>query len=262
MNARSALFDLFGDHLRARGGQAPVAALVRLLAPLGVAAPAVRTAVSRMVRQGWLEPVRLPGGAGYALTPRAVRRLDDASARIYRTQDAPWDGSWHLVVTTLPTERSRRDRLRAGLTFLGFAQLDDATWLGPHWSSEVDELLESEGVRAERFVARPRRGLGRAGPPGLGRRGAGPRVLPVAVRRRVAGGGRRRGARRRARLRDPVAGWCTSGASSSSWTRVCRASCCRQTGPVTGPPTFFDAESERLQAAARRFVDRCLTSPT
>ena len=63
-----------------------MAALVRLLAPLGVAAPAVRTAVSRMVRQGWLEPVRLADGPGYALTPRAVRRLDDSAARIYRTQ--------------------------------------------------------------------------------------------------------------------------------------------------------------------------------
>ena len=55
MQARSALFDLYGDHLRRRGGQAPVAALIRLLAPLGIAAPAVRTAVSRMVRQGWLD---------------------------------------------------------------------------------------------------------------------------------------------------------------------------------------------------------------
>ena len=149
-----ALFDLYGDHLRARGGRAPVAALVRLLAPLGVAAPAVRTAVSRMVRQGWLEPVRLPEGPGYALTPRAVRRLDDSAARIYRTQDASWDGTWHLMVTDLPGERSRRDRLRAGLTFLGYAQLDDATWIGARWSEEVDSLLEVEGLRAERFAAR------------------------------------------------------------------------------------------------------------
>lgn len=153
MNARSALFDLYGDHLRPRGGRAPVAALVRLLAPLEVAAPAVRTAVSRMVRQGWLEPMRLAGGPGYALTPRAVRRLDDSAARIYRTQQPGWDGTWHLAVTTLPVERSRRDRLRAGLTFLGFAQLDDATWIGPRWSEEADALLEVEGVRAERFAA-------------------------------------------------------------------------------------------------------------
>ncbi|MEO7980204.1 MAG: PaaX family transcriptional regulator C-terminal domain-containing protein [Sporichthyaceae bacterium] len=154
MNARSALFDLYGDHLRQRGGRAPVASLVRLLAPLGVAAPAVRTAVSRMVRQAWLEPVRLPDGPGYALTPRAARRLDDSAARIYRTADRAWDGFWHLVVTDLPGERSRRDRVRAGLTFLGYAQLDDATWLGPRWSPEVDGLLELEGVRAERFSAR------------------------------------------------------------------------------------------------------------
>jgi phenylacetic acid degradation operon negative regulatory protein len=154
VNARSALFDLYGDHLRARGGEAPVASLVRLLAPLGVAAPAVRTAVSRMVRQGWLEPVRLAEGPGYALTTRAVRRLDDAAARIYRTQLGEWDGDWQLLVTRLPGERGRRDRLRAGLTFLGFAPLDDATWIGPRWSEEVDLLLETESVHAERFVAR------------------------------------------------------------------------------------------------------------
>lgn len=157
MNARSALFDLYGDHLRSRGGRAPVAALVRLLAPLGVAAPAVRTAVSRMVRQGWLDPVRLAGGPGYALTARAVRRLDHSAARIYRTGPdavADWDGTWHLAVTQTPRDRSRRDRLRAGLTFLGFAQLADATWVGPRWSEDVDSLLEVEGVRAERFTAR------------------------------------------------------------------------------------------------------------
>ncbi|HZB33633.1 MAG TPA: PaaX family transcriptional regulator, partial [Streptosporangiaceae bacterium] len=58
MNARSALFDLYGDHLRDRGGRAPIAAVVKMLSALGIAAPAVRTAVSRMVRQDWLEPVR------------------------------------------------------------------------------------------------------------------------------------------------------------------------------------------------------------
>ena len=154
MNARSALFDLYGDHLRTRGGQAPVAALVRLLAPLGIAAPAVRTAVSRMVRQGWLEPVRLPDGPGYALTPRAVRRVDDASRRIYRTSQAEWDGTWHLVVTEPVPARTRRERLRAGMTFLGYGQLDSSTWIGPRASEEVSTLLAAEQANAERFTAR------------------------------------------------------------------------------------------------------------
>jgi phenylacetic acid degradation operon negative regulatory protein len=126
---------------------------VRLLAPLEVAAPAVRTAVSRMVRQGWLEPVRLPSGPGYALTPRATRRLDDAAERIYRRRAEDWDGHWHLVVIARVPDRSARERLRNGMAYLGYAPLDDATWISPRGSPELDSLLTGEQVRAERFTA-------------------------------------------------------------------------------------------------------------
>jgi phenylacetic acid degradation operon negative regulatory protein len=153
VNARSALFDVYGDHLRPRGGAAPVAALLRMLAPLDVAAPAVRTAISRMVRQGWLVPVRLDLGAGYRLTPPAERRLSAAANRIYRRGIAPWDGRWHVLVVDHVVERSRRDRVRGGLGYLGYAALRDHTWISPRASSEVDTLLSGEGVRALRFWA-------------------------------------------------------------------------------------------------------------
>jgi phenylacetic acid degradation operon negative regulatory protein len=153
VHARSALFDLYGDHLRERGGQAPVAALVRLLAPLGIAPPAVRTAVSRMVRQGWLDPVALPGGRGYRATPRCLHRLDEALARVYRVEAPRWDGCWHLLVLERVPERGTRERLRAALGYLGYAALADSTWVAPHGSPEVSALLASEGVRAERFTA-------------------------------------------------------------------------------------------------------------
>jgi phenylacetic acid degradation operon negative regulatory protein len=154
VNARSALFDLFGDHLRSRGGRAPVAALVRMLAPLGISPPAVRTAISRMVRQGWLEPARMPEGPGYALSLRATHRLDEAAGRIYRQSTREWDGRWHLVVGERIRERSRRDRVRAGLRYLGYAPLDESTWISPRPSPELDALLETERVRAQRFLAR------------------------------------------------------------------------------------------------------------
>ncbi|MPZ97064.1 MAG: PaaX family transcriptional regulator [Propionibacteriales bacterium] len=151
MNARSALFDLYGDHVRARGGKAPVAALVRLLGALDIAAPAVRTAVSRMVRQGWLQSVRLPSGPGYALTPKATRRLDEAAVRIYRTRTDEWDGRWHLLVVEPPADRSARDRLRAGLSFLGYAALAETTWLAAQSTEEVDGLLAADRICAHRF---------------------------------------------------------------------------------------------------------------
>jgi phenylacetic acid degradation operon negative regulatory protein len=154
VDARSALFDLYGDHLRSRGGRAPVAALVRMLAPLGISPPAVRTAISRMVRQGWLEPARMPEGAGYALSGRATHRLDEAADRIYRRTKREWDGSWHLVIAERIRERSGRDRVRAGMRYLGYAPLDESTWISPRPSPELDALLEAERVRAQRFLAR------------------------------------------------------------------------------------------------------------
>jgi phenylacetic acid degradation operon negative regulatory protein len=149
MQARSALFDLYGDYLRPRGGRAPVAALVKLLAPVGIAPPAVRTAVSRMVRQGWLHPMRLVSGPGYLLTPKAARRLDEASARIYRTGRAGWDGRFDLVLLRTPI--SRRDGRR--LAFLGYGMLGDHAWVAPRAAEEVDAVLVDAAIEFERFSA-------------------------------------------------------------------------------------------------------------
>ncbi|MFX0593972.1 PaaX family transcriptional regulator [Melissospora conviva] len=153
MQARSALFDLYGDHLRSRGGRAPVAALVKLLTPLDIAPPAVRTAVSRMVRQGWLAPLRLPGGPGYTITPRAARRLDEAAARIYRTGKISWDGRFDLIVLTGPQVRRDRQRLWDHLAFLGYGRLDEQTWVAPRPGEQIDNLLTDAGVHYERFNA-------------------------------------------------------------------------------------------------------------
>jgi phenylacetic acid degradation operon negative regulatory protein len=153
MNARSALFDVYGDHLRQRGGAAPVAALLRLLAALDVAAPAVRTAISRMVSQGWLAPVRLDHSAGYRMTPQAERRLSAAADRIYRQGIAEWDGRWHLVVVEHLPDRATRERVRGGLTYLGYAPLRDHTWISPRPSTELDGVLAGEDATASRFWA-------------------------------------------------------------------------------------------------------------
>lgn len=153
MQARSALFDLYGDHLRPRGGRAAVSALVKLLAPVDIAAPAVRTAVSRMVRQGWLVPIRLTTGPGYLLTPKAARRLDEAAARIYRTSKIHWDGRFDLIVSEpLPSRRDRL-RLRTSLAFLGYGALGEETWVATRPGEDVDAVLADVGVRYERFTA-------------------------------------------------------------------------------------------------------------
>ncbi|HSK27083.1 MAG TPA: PaaX family transcriptional regulator C-terminal domain-containing protein [Jiangellales bacterium] len=262
MNARSALFDLYGDHLRSRGGRAPVAALVRLLAPLDVAAPAVRTAVSRMVKQGWLDPVRIDGAPGYALTPRAVRRLDTAADRIYRRGVGGWDGCWHVVVPWHVLDRAARERLRNGLRYLGYAPLGDGTWVAPRPSVELDALLESEGQSAECFIARHDGREG--GDEGLVRRAwdldaigkayeawlAEAQALVAGV---DAGGAPERAFAARSRL---VHGW-RKFLFTDPWLP-------RELLPDHWPgdeaAAFFDSQAGRLQRAAAGFVDSCLSA--
>lgn len=106
-----------------------------------------------MVRQGWLTPIRLSEGPGYALTPQARSRLDEAAARIYRTREPRWDGAWDLLVLDQVDGRSARDRVRSGLGYLGYAPLSDSTWISPAVSPEVDGMLAAEGASYSRFAA-------------------------------------------------------------------------------------------------------------
>lgn len=152
VHARSALFDLYGDHLIARGGWAPIAAVVGLLGGLDITAPAVRTAVSRMVREGWLEPVERDA-RGYAATAQARARLDEARARIYRTTVQEWDGHWHLVTVERQADRNARARLGQSLGYLGYGALSQDTWVAPRESPELSGVLHRGGVGHHAFRA-------------------------------------------------------------------------------------------------------------
>jgi phenylacetic acid degradation operon negative regulatory protein len=151
VHARSALFDLYGDHLLDRDGWAPIAACVGLLGSLGISAPAVRTAVSRMVREGWLEPVERDV-RGYAVSARGRERLREAHARIYRTDEAAWDGRWHLVVVDRVPDRNARARGAQALAYLGYGQLAADTWIAPRPSRELGTALGPTGMAWHGFT--------------------------------------------------------------------------------------------------------------
>jgi phenylacetic acid degradation operon negative regulatory protein len=261
VRARAALFDLYGDHLRSRGGTAPVAALVRLLTPLGVTAPAVRTAVSRMVRQGWLAPVPLADGPGYALTERAAHRLDGAVSRIYRTRDAPdWDGRWHLLVVSAPAARSARTRLAGDLAFLGYGRLDGSTWLAARASPEVPAVVAAHGASVEAFDS-------------VHTGDSLPMINRAWNLDRLAGAYTRFVDELAAVTRSvgPDASDETAFAARSRLVHAWRnflftdpglpASVLPEGWPGTRAAAFFDEEAGRLSPAATRFVDECL-SPT
>ncbi len=151
MRARSAVFDLYGDDLSSRGQWAPVAALVGVLASCRITPAATRTAVSRMVAQGWLAAEVRHDLRGYAARPAMRERLAGAHARIYRRGPVGWDGRWHLLTLQPAGDRRTRDQVAATLSFLGYGRLAGQTWVAPHHSDEAATQLGRLGVAVQEF---------------------------------------------------------------------------------------------------------------
>lgn len=129
----SFIFTLYGDMVHRGDGDGSlwIGALIRLMASFGVSPQAVRQAVSRMSRQGWLVAHRRANRAYYSVTPRGRRRIEELSPRIYGPV-VEWDGKWRLLTYAIgEAHRRKRERLRAELATLGWAQLAPSTWISP-----------------------------------------------------------------------------------------------------------------------------------
>jgi phenylacetic acid degradation operon negative regulatory protein len=145
---RHLIVTVYGLYARSDGGWLSVAALIRLLAELGVDEPAVRSAISRLKRRGILEARRQEGSAGYQLSAEAVAILREGDARIFRRRRATLADGWLLAVFSVPeAERHRRHVLRSELTRLGFGMAAPGVWIVPaHPHDATAETLRRLGL--------------------------------------------------------------------------------------------------------------------
>jgi phenylacetic acid degradation operon negative regulatory protein len=147
---RHLIVTVYGLYARSEGGWLSVAALIRLLAELGVDEPAVRSAISRLKRRGILEPRRQAGSAGYQLSAEALAILREGDARIFRRRRATLADGWLLAVFSVPEpERHRRHVLRSELTRLGFGMVAPGVWIVPaHPDDTTAQTLRRLGLDA------------------------------------------------------------------------------------------------------------------
>ena len=127
LRAPSLLITIFGDAIAPRGGAIALGSLIRVAAPFGLAERAVRTAVARLARDGWLAARRGGRHSEYRLTRVGAARFAEATRRIYGQNPHSWNGRWTLVL--LPPGRQRRARTE--LRWLGFGQLGPALLAHP-----------------------------------------------------------------------------------------------------------------------------------
>jgi phenylacetic acid degradation operon negative regulatory protein len=147
---RHLIVTVYGLYARSDGGWLSVAALIRLLADLGVDEPAVRSAISRLKRRGILESRRQAGSAGYQLSAEALAILREGDARIFRRRRATLADGWLLAVFSVPEpERHRRHVLRSELTRLGFGMVAPGVWIVPaHPDDTTAQTLRRLGLDA------------------------------------------------------------------------------------------------------------------
>jgi phenylacetic acid degradation operon negative regulatory protein len=124
----SLIITLFGDAILPRGGEVRLGDLIALLGEFALNDSQLRTALSRLVADRWLEAERLGRRSLYRPTETGRHRFAEATRRIYGGPPADWRGDWHLVV--LP-EGGARDELEKDLGWLGFGSLAPGVMLHP-----------------------------------------------------------------------------------------------------------------------------------
>ncbi|CCQ17511.1 PaaX family transcriptional regulator [Rhodococcus sp. AW25M09] len=146
---RSLIVTVVGLYVREFGGWVSVSSLIRLMEPVGVDAPAVRSAVSRLKRRGILVAEKRGTTAGYALSAVARDILAIGDRRIF-ARPAAVDEDWTMVVFSVPeSERSSRHALRTRLAGLGFGNVTSGVWIAPaHLADDCAQALAVDGLDA------------------------------------------------------------------------------------------------------------------
>ena len=131
----------FCDVVTQHGGEIWLGSVIHALAPLGVNERLTRTAVFRLVQEGWLESRKQGRRSYYRLTQTGQNYYRRAAKRIYSGKISEWDGVWTLLFTSLVPE-DKRDPLHRGLSWLGYGRLAAGVYALPRNDrAPLDDLL-------------------------------------------------------------------------------------------------------------------------
>ncbi|PZR62856.1 MAG: hypothetical protein DLM53_05520 [Candidatus Eremiobacter antarcticus] len=158
LRPRSMLFTLYGDYAFPHRQDVWLGSLVRIADVLGITAVAVRSAVARLARERWLVVRKSANRSHYALSARGQTLIEEGTRRIYRADGEVWDGQWFMLTYSIPEgERTKRDRIRKRLAFLGFGSMGGGVHIAARAvADDVERLLQTQGAAqfARTFHAR------------------------------------------------------------------------------------------------------------
>jgi phenylacetic acid degradation operon negative regulatory protein len=145
----SVVITFFGDSVHPRDAWVPATALAEIAEALGIAPAALRVALHRLVRDGWLQRERRGRRSYYALSPDGLASFGPATRRIYARAPA-LTGPWRLAAAAPGLGSAARSALDAEMTNAGYLVAGPGLWLGHAGSgpppAEVAEVTGAMGA--------------------------------------------------------------------------------------------------------------------
>jgi len=124
----SIVITVFGDAIVPRGGSVWLGTLLEFFKALDIEAGVVRTAMSRLAADGWLEREKVGRNSFYRLVKKGRQTFDAATKHIYDPQASGWTGRFELL---LIGNGEDRDASREALKNAGFGSPLPGVWVAP-----------------------------------------------------------------------------------------------------------------------------------
>jgi phenylacetic acid degradation operon negative regulatory protein len=124
----SIVITVFGDAIVPRGGSVWLGTLLEFFKTLDIDGNVVRTAMSRLAADSWLERNKLGRNSFYRLVKKGRQTFDAATRHIYDPPPSVWTGRFELLLIGNGEER---DASREVLKNAGFGSPLPGVWIAP-----------------------------------------------------------------------------------------------------------------------------------
>ncbi|MBA2400884.1 MAG: phenylacetic acid degradation operon negative regulatory protein PaaX [Bradyrhizobium sp.] len=124
----SIVITVFGDAIVPRGGSVWLGTLLEFFAAIDIDSGVVRTAMSRLASDGWLERNKVGRNSFYRLDKKGRQTFDTATKHIYDPPLSDWTGRFELL---LIGNGEDRDASRDALKNAGFGSPLPGVWVAP-----------------------------------------------------------------------------------------------------------------------------------
>ena len=124
----SIVITVFGDAIVPRGGSVWLGTLLAFFERLDIDGGVVRTAMSRLAADGWLERNKVGRNSFYRLAAKGRQTFDAATRHIYDPPPPDWTGRFELLLIGAGEDR---DASREALKNAGFGSPLPGVWVAP-----------------------------------------------------------------------------------------------------------------------------------